>query len=159
MVSIPVVLCFDSRILLGAAVTIKSLLEHAKDSTCYDIRIFHSEIKDKDQKALKSLVENSRHEMRFHYIDPKRFKGAPCNSGSWTENVYYRLLTPEILIDYDKAIYSDVDVLIKSDLSDLYNTDLEGYEAAAVPSYTTEYLKNIKSKRYFEENKNEKNYE
>lgn len=158
MVNIPVVLCFDSRILLGAAVTIKSMLEHAKDDTCYDIRILHSDINNRDQEALLSLVKNTIHKINFHYIDPKRFKGAPCNRGSWTENVYYRLLTPEILTEYDKAIYSDVDVLIKSDLTELYNTDLEGYEAAAVPSYTTEYLKNIKSKRYFEENKNEKNY-
>lgn len=158
MIKIPVVLCFDSRIILGAAVTIKSLLEHAKKTTCYDIRIFHSEINTKDQKALMSLVENTRHEMKFHYVDPKRFKGAPKNNGSWTEIVYYRLLVPEILVEYDKALYSDVDVLIKSDLSDLYNTDLEGFEAGAIPSYTTEYLKQIGSKRYFKENKNEKNY-
>ncbi len=158
MVKIPVVLCFDSRILLGAAVTIKSLLEHAKDSTCYDIRIFHSEIKDKDQKALKSLVENSRHEIKFHYIDPNLFKGAPHNNGSWTEIVYYRLITPQILTEYDKAIYSDVDVLFKGDLQEAFNTDLEGYEIAAVPTCTNESIKINNPKRYFEENKNEKNY-
>ena len=149
MVKIPVVLCFDSRIILGASVTIKSLLENAKDTTCYDIRIFHSELNNTNQKNLQTLVENTRHTMKFHYINPERFNDAPKNRGSWTEIVYYRLLVPEILTEYDKAIYSDVDVLIKDDLSELFNTDIEGYEAGAIPSYTTEYLKSINSKRYF----------
>lgn len=158
MGKIPIVLCFDSRILLGAAVTIKSIITNAKKETVYDFRIFHSEISTKNQNELKGLLKDTKHNMQFHYIDPKRFKNAPKSKGSWTEIVYYRLLTAEILTDYDKAIYSDVDVFVKDDLSELYATDLEGYEAAAVPSYTTEYLKRINSKRYFEENKNEKNY-
>ncbi|MBR7127067.1 MAG: polysaccharide pyruvyl transferase family protein, partial [Lentisphaeria bacterium] len=158
MVKIPIVFCFDSRIILGAAVTIKSLIEHAEETTCYDIRIFHSEISEKDQKSLQSLLDGTSHEMKFHYINPDLFKGAPRSRGSWTEIVYYRLLTPEVLTEYDKVLYSDVDVLFKSDMAELYNTDLIDYEAAAIPSYTTEYLKQTKSKRYFAENKNEKNY-
>lgn len=158
MVNIPVVFCFDSRIILGAAVTIKSMLEHAKDDTCYDIRIFHSEINDNDQNALQSLVKDSRHKIKFHYIDPNLFKGAPHNRGSWTEIVYYRLLTPNVLTEYDKAIYSDVDVLFKGDLQESFNTNLEGYEIAAVPTCTNESIKYNHPKRYFEENKNKKNY-
>ena len=44
MVNIPVVFSFDSRIILGAAVSIKSLIDCAKEDTCYDIRIFHSDL-------------------------------------------------------------------------------------------------------------------
>ena len=128
MVKIPVVLNFDSRIILGASVTVLSLLDSAKDDTVYDFRIFHSDISDKDQKALSQLVENTRHEMKFHYIDEKQFEGAPHNNGSWRLNVYYRLLTPEVLTEYDKAIYTDVDVLFKKDLQEVFATDLTGYE-------------------------------
>ena len=38
---IPVVFCFDKRILLGASVAVKSLIDCAKEDTTYDIRIFH----------------------------------------------------------------------------------------------------------------------
>ena len=154
MAKIPVVLCIDSRIILGTAVTIKSMLETAKPETIYDIRIFHSGLTNDDEKNLQELVAGTRHELKLHYIDPARFDGAPRNKGSWTEIVYYRLLTPEILTEYDKAIYSDVDVLIKEDLSEAYNTDLEGYEIAAVPSTLNEALKTLQPERYFEENKN-----
>ncbi len=151
--TIPVVFCFDSRIILGASVAIKSLVECAKDSTTYDIRIFHSDIGLNDQKNLSTLVQNTRHNMAFHYVDPHIFDGAPRNKGSWTEIVYYRLLTPEILKEYDKAIYSDVDVLFKDDLSEVYNTNLEGYELAAVRAEKNH--SGAIGHRYFEENKNE----
>ena len=158
MTAIPVVFCFDSRIILGASVAIKSLIDCAKDSTTYDIRIFHSDIKLEDQKNLSLLTKNTRHSIAFHYIDPHIFNGAPRNKGSWTEIVYYRLLTPEILKEYDKAIYSDVDVLFKGDLSEVYNMNLDGYEIGAVPSCTVKSIKVNQPERHFPENKNEKNY-
>jgi UDP-glucose:(galactosyl)LPS alpha-1,2-glucosyltransferase len=102
---------------------------------------------------LKNMVEKSgRHEISFIYIDPKRFEGAPKNNGSWTEIVYYRLLAPELLKDYDKAIYVDVDVLFKGDLTEVYNTDLTDYEIAAVPVEVNS--PNTICHKYFPENKN-----
>lgn len=155
---VPIVFCFDKRIILGASVAIKSLIDSANANTIYDIRIFHSDLSQKIQQNLALLVKDTRHKMQFHYIDSNRFKNAPHNNGSWQTNIYYRLITPEILTEYDKAIYSDVDVLFKGDLTEIYNINLEGYEAAAIPTYTTQYLKETNSKRYFEENKNDKNY-
>lgn len=153
MSSIPIVLCFDSRIILGAAVTIKSLIDNAKNETVYDIRILHSDLSLKEQKNLTSLVEGTRHNMGFHYINPELFKNAPKSKGAWTEIVYYRFLTSRVLSEYEKAIYSDVDVLIKDDLSDLYNTDISDYEFGAVRAEKNS--PNTIGHKYFEENKNE----
>ena len=154
---IPVVFCFDKRIVLGASVAIKSLIDSAKPSTNYDIRIFHSDLDINIQKNLNKLVENTNHTIAFHYINPDIFKNAPHNNHSWTELVYYRLLTPVILKEYDKAIYSDVDVLFKGDLSDVYNLNLDGYEIAAVPVEKNKESGMI-CHTYFPENKNDKIY-
>lgn len=153
MANIPVVFCFDSRIILGASVAIKSLIDCAKETTNYDIRIFHSDINLKDQKNISALAENTRHNIFFHYINPDLFKDAPKNKGSWTEIVYYRLLAPEILKEYDKVIYSDVDVLFKGDLEELYSIDINDYEMAMVRAEKN--TPNIIEHRYFEENKND----
>ena len=155
---IPVVFCFDKRIILGASVAIKSLIDCAKDTTTYDIRILHSDINKNLQTQLSKLIEGTRHKIKFHTIDESQFKNAPHNNGSWKLNVYYRLLIPEVLTEYDKAIYSDVDVLFKEDLADVFSTDLEGYEVAAIPTCTVESIKINDPKRYFKENKNEKSY-
>ena len=151
------VFCFDSRIILGASVAIKSLIDCAKDSTYYDIRIFHSDLNLNAQKNISKLVENTKHNIAFHYINPELFKGAPHNNGSWTELVYYRLLIPEILREYDKVIYSDIDVLFKGDLETVYNIDLSNYELAAVPVEKNNKETMICHK-YFPENTNEDIY-
>ena len=150
MTNIPVVFCFDSRIILGASVAIKSLIDCAKDTTTYDIRIFHSDINLKDQKNISKLTENTRHNIAFHYINPDIFKNAPKNKGSWTEIVYYRLLIPEILKEYDKVIYSDVDVLFRGDLEELYLTDVNDYEMGMVKAEKN--TPDVIEHRYYSEN-------
>lgn len=157
MVNIPVVFCFDSRIVLGASVAIKSLLDCAKEDTCYDVRIFHSDLDIEDQKNITNLADGSRHNIAFHYINPEIFKNAPHNNKSWTELVYYRLLSPEILREYDKAIYCDVDVLFKGDLAEIYNIDIDNYEIAAVPVELNREGKMI-CHPYFPENKKDRIY-
>lgn len=154
---IPVVFCFDKRIVLGASVAIKSLMDCAKEDTTYDIRVFHSDLDIDNQKNISRLCENTRHNIAFHYINPDIFRDAPHNNKSWTELVYYRLLTPEIIKEYDKVIYSDVDVLFKGDLSEVYNIDLTGYEMAAVPVEINNKDTMI-CHPYFPENKNDKIY-
>lgn len=150
---VPVVFCFDSRIVLGASVSIKSLIDCAKETTTYDIRIFHSDLSLKTQKALTSLTDGTRHKIGFHYVNPILFKNAPRSKGSWTEIVYYRFLVPEILQEYDKAIYSDVDVLFKGDLSELYNEDISEYEFGAVKAENNS--QNTICHKHFDDNKNE----
>ena len=157
MVNIPVVFCFDKRIVLGASVAIKSLIDCAKEDTVYDIRVFHSDLDIENQKNITAILENSRHNIAFHYINPDIFKGAPHNNKSWTELVYYRLLSPNILREYDKIIYSDVDVMFKGDLQEAYDTDLTGYEMAAVPVELNREGQMI-CHRYFPENKNDRIY-
>lgn len=66
--------------------------------------------------------------------------------------LYYRLLTPELLPQYDKAIYIDVDVLFKKDLSEVFNIDISGYECAAVPVELNS--DKMICHKYFPENKN-----
>ena len=151
---VPVVFCFDSRIIAGASVAIMSLFDSAAAATAYDLRIFHSDLSLKDQRNLTLLAEGTRHNITFHYIPPEIFKGAPHNNKSWTELVYYRLLIPEIMQEYDKVIYSDVDVLFKGDLADVYNINLDGYEIAAVPVERNDE-KNMVCHKYFPENRND----
>lgn len=150
---VPVVFCFDSRIVLGASVSIKSLIDCAKESTTYDIRIFHSDLSLKTQKALTSLADGTRHNIAFHYVNPNLFKNAPRSKGSWTEIVYYRFLVPEILQEYDKAIYSDVDVLFKGDLSELFEEDISEFEFGAVKAEKNS--PNTICHKHFDDNKNE----
>lgn len=157
MPKIPVVFTFDRRIILGAAVAIKSLVGTAKPDTVYDIYVYHPDIDKKTIDEFQKMLEGTRHSITFEYIDKNRFKGAPINKhGSWTEIVYYRLLIPELLPQYDKVIYADTDVLFKKDLADVYNIDISDYECSAVAMELNN--ENMVCHKYFPENKNEFTY-
>ena len=157
MNKIPVVFTFDKRIILGAAVTIKSLIDTAKPETEYDIYVYHPDIDDKTAQEFAKMCESTKHSITFEYISKEKFKDAPINkNGSWTEIVYYRLLIPELLPQYDKVIYADTDVLFKGDLTEAYNIDLKDYECAAVAMEPNN--ENMLCHKYFPENKNELTY-
>lgn len=150
MRNIPIILCFDDRILTGAGVTILSLLDSAKPTTCYDIHVFTPGLPADVQDAFQGLVAGSRHSLRFHVIDAARFADTPRNKGSWTEIVYYRLLSSEILPELPRALYSDVDVFIMRDLAEVYDTDLTECEWAGVAAERN--VPEAVGHRYFPEN-------
>ncbi|QLE78950.1 glycosyltransferase family 8 protein [Francisella sp. Scap27] len=152
--NIPIVFTFDKRIVLGAAVAIKSLIETANDDTVYDIYVFHPDIDDKTILCFEKMLANTQHKISFEFIDKSRFKHAPINKGgSWTEIVYYRLLIAELLPQYDCVIYSDVDVLFMKDMREVYELNLCGYEFAAVRAERNS--SEMIGHKYFKENDNE----
>lgn len=132
MTEIPVLFCFDDRILLGAGVSILSLVDAAASETTYRIHIFHPGFSAAICAGLDALVAGSRHTITYHQIPAERFEGVPRNKGSWTEIVYYRLLASEVLEGIDKAIYSDVDVFFRKDLTEVFEVDLYCYDWAGV---------------------------
>ncbi len=152
MNKIPVVFTFDKRIILGAAIAIKSLMDSAKSDTLYDIYIYHPDIDDKTIMEFQKMAENTNHKIAFRYIPKEKFKDAPINKNdSWTEIVYYRLLIPDLLPQYDKVIYADCDVLFKGDLSEIYNEDISEHDCAMVAMEKNN--ENMICHKYFPENK------
>ena len=66
MNKIPVVFTFDKRIILGAAVTIKSLIDTAKPETEYDIYVYHPDIDDKTAQEFAKMCEGTKHLSLIH---------------------------------------------------------------------------------------------
>ncbi|MDE4998687.1 glycosyltransferase, partial [Francisella tularensis] len=76
--------------------------------------------------------EKTKHSISFHNVDESIFKDVPSDTRRGWIITFYRLLIPKLLHQYDKVIYSDVDVLFQSDMSEVYYTDLTSYEWAGV---------------------------
>lgn len=131
MNTIPIVFTFDNNLLLPAAVCISSLLKSADKDTFYDIYILHSEKCDFMNSILSRyplIFSNCKITYRIvegEFLTAFEIRGI-------TTTAYYRLLIPEIIPEYDKVIYSDVDVIFREDISKYYNVDLDGYYMAGV---------------------------
>lgn len=130
---IPIAFAFDNNLAFPACVCLSSLLMHAKADTFYDIFILHSEekaLRTENLNKLPSFYSNCR--ITYRTVDGT-FDQAFEIRGITTA-AYYRLLIPELIPEYDKIIYSDVDVIFRDDLSEIYQTDIEDYYIAGVDS-------------------------
>lgn len=131
MNKVPIVFTFDDNLIIPACVCISSLLRSASPETFYDIYILHSDKCDFTRTSLaeyNNIYPNCEITFRTVYSE---FVSAFEIRGI-TTTAYYRLLIPEIIPEYDKVLYSDVDVIFREDLSQYYNEDLGGYYMAGV---------------------------
>lgn len=150
MNTIPIAFAFDNNLILPACVCISSLMMNANKDTFYDIFILHSShvaLKKEELDKLPQYYKNCR--IQYRQVDDT-FDTAFEIRGITTP-AYYRLLIPELIPEYDKIIYSDVDVIFRFDLSAIYiNTDLANYYVAGVnslshlvPDYKRYYIEKL----------------
>ncbi len=127
---IPIVFAFDENLIVPAEVCISSLLASAKPDTFYDIFILHADGTDLstfEAETLKSTYGNCN--ITFRSVG-NAFDNA-FEIRNITKATYYRLLIPQIITEYDKIIYADVDIIFRNDLSEVYSTELGNNYIAA----------------------------
>ena len=129
---VPIVFCFDENMELAAGVCITSLLENAYPTTFYDIYILHSDHCSFEHRQINDLPEIYKNCSLTYRSVGKAFDTAFEIRGI-TVAAYYRLLIPEIVPEYDKILYMDVDIIFRDDLFNIYqSTDMDGYYVAGV---------------------------
>ena len=125
-----IVLISDENYAIQAAVTLQSFFDY--NEGCHEIYFVTTGIKDESRQKLIFLCK--MHNSTFHYIymDDKKldpFEGI----GYWSKYTFMKIFIPELLPSHiNKVLYLDVDILIKSSLSDIYTTIGGGYGLAAV---------------------------
>lgn len=123
MNKIPIVFAFDNNLSFPAAVCIYSLLANAKPTTSYDIFILHHKDERLNLNELDTVIAHfPRHSYQLRQVDDTF--NASFEIRGITTPAYYRLLIPRLIPEYDKVIYSDVDVIFRQDLANVYAEDL-----------------------------------
>lgn len=129
MRTIPILFTFDDKLVLPACVCMSSMLMNAHEDTFYDIFVLHSDRYDLSKTEVARIPEYFKNchitfrPIKGEFLGAYEIRGIP-------ETCYYRLLSPELIPEYDKLLYSDVDVIIRDDLGKYYDMDLgENYFA------------------------------
>lgn len=125
--------CFDENLVNQIRVTVASLLDSNEDAQVhYEIYCICTRGAMAAEEPLRKIVEARDAESRLHmkcidnpYEDSYKVRGI-------TSGAYMRLLLHKILPDLDKIIYTDVDVLFRKSLRELWQTDMNGCVIAAV---------------------------
>lgn len=125
MTEVPIVFAFDNNLAMPAAVCFYSLLVNAGHDTTYEIHVLHSAEETLDTRYIdRVLAEFPRHKISYMAVDDTFDKAFEIRG--ITTPAYYRLLIPTLLPQYDKVIYSDVDVIFRDDLKYIYSIDMTG---------------------------------
>lgn len=94
-------------------------------------------IEDKQIEFLNEVVKSKNSENRVKKVDvtelyEKEFGGCKNETAYCTPYTLLRLLADLVPEMPDKILYLDIDMMIGSDLGELYNIDISDYEYAAV---------------------------
>lgn len=130
MRKVPIAFAFDNNLVFPACICISSLLMNAKSDTFYDIFILHSS-KDSLDKRLLNKLPDSFKQCRIQYVQVDNTFDNAFEIRGITSATYYRLLIPELIPQYDRIIYADVDIIFRMDLSSLFEMDLGNNYIAA----------------------------
>ncbi len=133
--SIPIFLSPDNNYALPAYITLYSLLINYRSSARLDVFLLvPSDFSERNEKLFKTL-ENQSALLSISIINMKdSFADVPINTSWITTATMYRLHIPHLAQSYsiDKCIYLDSDIIVEGDISELFDTDIDGYCVAAV---------------------------
>jgi len=127
-------ICFasDSNCVNHLGVALSSLVFNVSSNKFYDIIILDNGMTTHDKNMLNSICYN-RKNVFIRYINVvedlinrKLFEDKHIN-----KTAYARFLILKYLRDYKKIVYLDCDIVINSDISALYEVDLNNYWLAA----------------------------
>ena len=115
-----------------AGTMLLSLIDNASDYKFYDIIILSEDISIKNKARINTIVKN-RKNFRVNFLNPNSLLEHYTfyTRGHFSVETYYRLVLPELLPDYNKVLYLDSDMIIRRDIAELYDLDLESYLIAA----------------------------
>lgn len=130
---IPVAVSTDMNYCTPTYITLHSMLKYSKTQDFYKIYVLIEKSFDINyQSLLKSLEEEYNNvEILFEQLGDS-FKDSKMIIQHTTTPSMYRLLLPELLSQYDKCIYIDVDTLVCDDISSLYDIDIYNYYVGGV---------------------------
>ena len=121
---IPVFFACDDAFVKFTLVTIRSMLENASKDYHYNIYILNTNIQKEMEDAAFEIV-NEYNFASLEFVDVKPFMdkiGDKLHTRDYySKTTYFRLFIAEMFKEFDKAIYLDSDMIVKGDISKLYN--------------------------------------
>lgn len=143
---VPVVFASDNNYVPMLTTTIHSMMFNASSRFRYDITVLHRDISRDNQEIMHEFF--SRYDnMRLSFCDVSDIIGRynlTTNNPHISVETYYRFLIQDLLPCYDKVLYLDSDLIIKSDISELFATELGDSLLAA--AHDIDFVANVNMK-------------
>jgi lipopolysaccharide biosynthesis glycosyltransferase len=126
-----VVFCLDNNYVMQYCVTMTSLCENNSNCVIEFYIITDKNFTYKNEIILIKIANKYGHSLKIFRVDITTMLNYPPFNNSIA--TYYRLLIADILpINIDKVLYLDGDLIVRSQLQDLWENDINGYSGGAI---------------------------
>ena len=140
-------ICFasDNNYVPYMGIAVLSILQHAQADEYFHSYILDNKISLNKKQTIEQLLKGHNAQISWLPIDEIFFQGCKTQRKNWTFSIFSRYLIPQ-LINQDKVLYLDCDVMVRSSLWPLWETDLTDYYLAGVPDYNVIYRGRLKER-------------
>lgn len=149
-IKIPVVFGTDSNYIFPTGVVMASMLANANENTFYDFYIQTTEecIEDCRRVFFELNKKYSNFEINYLIMYPAEFENVSVKNdlGHVTMPTFYRLMIANQLLQYDRCIVLDSDILVRNDLSEMYSVDLSDNYIAGIKSWADQQPTSVNKK-------------
>lgn len=121
---IPIMHCFDDNYVIPASVSFLSMLENANPRYFYKLYVLHTDISEKNQNTLNSIVSKFNNaDLQFIDMNNKFDEEFDVmkTKAHYSKEILYKLLAPTIFPQYEQIIITDVDVVFCGDIAEIYD--------------------------------------
>lgn len=133
---IKIVFASDNNFVKPLAVSIASVLLNSNKSDSFEFFVLTSDITNENKEKIAKLKKIKDFEITYLSIDEKDFEICPlCKH--FKLPTYFRLKLPSLLNE-DKVLYLDCDILVLKSLKELFIINIDNYYCAAVEDITKE---------------------
>lgn len=125
---IPIFFTIDDSYAPFLAVALNSAIKNCDRQKKYRAIVLYKELSNENRERLKRLendnfkIEIMPIKANFSSLDDRMSNRLRCDY--FTLTIYFRLFIPLMFPQYDKGIYIDSDVVLTSDIAELYETDI-----------------------------------
>lgn len=124
-----IALCTDENYSFPCGVCITSILENNKEREC-NIHILAPGLKTETIDKFRLLEKTYQQKIDIIIIDDKVFNGLKIND-RFPISIYFRFLLPQLL-DVDKVIYFDCDIIVTDCLNELWDANIKNFACGVV---------------------------
>ena len=126
---INIVFCINNKYVIFTCLTVNSILLNNTSQSEYNFYIVENNLTDKDKSFIKNFINKKKQNVEFIHIDNDKiplFKEVKRCVSHIANITLARLLLPDILLKtIDKILYLDADLLVTTDLKELYSMNIE----------------------------------
>lgn len=138
-----------------ATMTIESILKNASKQNKYQITFLYSNISKESKEMLKKIVsEYDNANITFFCID-RIIENYDFKANNHVSvETFYRLFVQKIFHKFNKILYVDCDMIVKDDVSKLFDIDMKDYCLAAVKDcdWISQYNGAVKAVKKYADN-------